>query len=287
MENELRNAKAALDKSASTRSDLARRKPADRDKRLTEELLALSVAREPLRRHLLRAPKATARFFAPEVRAVSSEITRERRRLKRMLYGKPGKEGWLRGPPKPGGGYYVKPRKKPVPLSHLGGTVGQAKGELAIIRASVDVLERIDPSALPENKFYEFRDDAAELRQDAREVRLRIAKAQQRVKTSWIFFDDPPATLERLDRKARAIKEALRACERDAARLASARRATPMRPKQGWTREAAIRALDSWAKRHEGRWPRARELPNYSELPSRGTLGLLGVSLIADSPERR
>src|SRR4051812_41211060 len=135
-ESALNAATQAIEAAAAVRAELRRRKPPDRDRRLSDQLFALAEAREPLRRHLLRAPKATARYYAPEVRAVSEQITAERRRLQRMLYGKPGRAGELRGPLKPvratdgGKDWYVNPRKKPIPASHLRGTVDQAEGAL-------------------------------------------------------------------------------------------------------------------------------------------------------------
>ena len=117
-DSDLEAAQRAIDAAAEVRASLRRQKRSLEDEgRLVEQLWALDSAREPLRRHLLHAPKATAQFFAPEVRAVSAKISKERRRVERMLYGKPGREGWERGP-----------RKKLLPVSHLSGTVRQAKG---------------------------------------------------------------------------------------------------------------------------------------------------------------
>lgn len=257
----LEAAHEALATAAVVRADLCRRKTPDRERRLHAQLLALSEAREPLRRHLLRAPKATARFFAPDVRAVSREITAERRRLQRMLYGKSGRAGWER-----------PARKKPVPAAHLSGTVNQAEGDLDGIRERLDALERMEPRRYPLSEYFEHRREAEELREEANERRIRIADAQRRVKLSHVFFDNPP-NLEKADPKAERVKREFRACERRAARLSSKRYGIPLRPQGPWTREAAIRALYAWSFEHGGRWPKARELPRYSWLPSRGRWG--------------
>jgi hypothetical protein len=267
----------ALAASAAERAALRRCNPPDRENRLRGQLRALSVARAPLTRELLRAPKATARFYAPDVRALAQEIAAERKRVEKMLYAKPRSASRHR-----------KRRKRPNP-NQLLGTSREAKGHLTEYYALLEDLEGVRQPGVVANlgQYYSFVDAAQEVQNEAKEARLRIAEAQRRLKLRLVYCDVNHIWQKRLDKadaEANAVKRELYACERRAQRLASAKLRRRLRRATPWTRAEAVRALDDWAAHRDWRWPTARELPKYVSLPSRTTLGSLGISLVHDRP---
>jgi hypothetical protein len=273
-----REVRVAIAASAAERAALARSYPADREARLRARLDALTAARAPLARQLRHAPKATARFYAPEVRALSAEVGAERKRIEKMLYTQ------SRPKPKP-----LKRRPRPISSNILLGTVRQAKGELAGHYATLDDLERVRQPGLAADPshYFEFVKEAREVRDEAKAARLRIAEAQRRLKLSHVYAEVTGIKQKRLDRadaEANAVKRELEAIERRASRLAAARLGKRFRRIEPWTRAEAIHALDEWARHRAWRWPTARELPLYLSLPSRTTLGSLGISLVRHRP---
>jgi len=271
----------AVEASSRLRVELRRKFPPDRDRRLHAQMNALSRVREPLRRHLLHAPK-WGMFYAPEVRAASNAITRERRRLDRMLNGKPGRAGWQSRATPP----TVRVAELRRKLDQLRGTVNQAEGKLREFHGTLEAITSVAAGQLPVGMRFEVRRDANAIASSAREARLRIASRQQRLKASVVFGPRAPRGLDAVDAKAERIKRELQRCERVAARIAKSVPSGPVKPRE-WTWDTAIDALDEWAAHNEGYWPAARDLTKYRFLPSRGTLGNLGISLVRDCPRLR
>ena len=176
-------------------------------------------------------------------------------------------------------------------LSHLRGTVQQAKGELSYVSVELEAMSRAASRPLTLGRVFEVRDDAKKLYERARSARLRVGRAQKRLKLSHMFADRQPRDLDRYDSEANLIRRDLLKWEKVAAGLTKVRPERPQRPSRlctpVWERETAIAALDDWAARRAGKWPKARELPDHPSLPSRGTLGSLGISLVRDAPEAR